>query len=85
MKNFKTAEHKPNPSIEVLKVSTRFGLTSFGGPIAHLSYFYNEYVRIAEGDRAIRITTSSAPCKAELLPIGSVHADGYIITYGRVL
>jgi chromate transporter len=29
---------------EVLKVSLRLGLTSFGGPIAHLGYFRNEYV-----------------------------------------
>ncbi len=30
---------------EVLKVSTLLGLTSFGGPIAHLGYFHEEYVR----------------------------------------
>lgn len=30
---------------EVLAVSTKLGLTSFGGPIAHLGYFHNEYVR----------------------------------------
>ncbi|SDZ10438.1 chromate transporter [Evansella caseinilytica] len=29
---------------EVLLVSFRLGLTSFGGPIAHLGYFHNEYV-----------------------------------------
>lgn len=31
--------------IEILIVSTKLGLTSFGGPIAHLGYFYEEYVR----------------------------------------
>jgi chromate transporter len=31
--------------IEVLWVSTRLGLTSFGGPIAHLGYFHDEYVK----------------------------------------
>lgn len=31
--------------IEVLIVSFKLGLTSFGGPVAHLGYFYNEYVR----------------------------------------
>ncbi|KAA9023863.1 chromate transporter [Niallia endozanthoxylica] len=31
--------------LEILMVSTRLGLTSFGGPIAHLGYFHNEYVR----------------------------------------
>jgi len=30
---------------EVLWVSTRLGLTSFGGPIAHLGYFHEEYVK----------------------------------------
>ncbi|MBP2079117.1 chromate transporter [Oceanobacillus polygoni] len=31
--------------LEILIVSTRLGLTSFGGPIAHLGYFHEEYVR----------------------------------------
>src|SRR5215475_15195717 len=31
--------------LEILWVSTRLGLTSFGGPIAHLGYFHEEYVR----------------------------------------
>ena len=31
--------------LEVLKVSTRLGLTSFEGPIAHLGYFHEEYVK----------------------------------------
>lgn len=30
--------------IEVLFVATRLGLTSFGGPVAHLGYFREEYV-----------------------------------------
>lgn len=30
---------------EVLRVSTKLGLTSFGGPVAHLGYFHDEYVR----------------------------------------
>lgn len=30
--------------VEVLWVSTRLGLTSFGGPVAHLGYFRDEYV-----------------------------------------
>ncbi|MFD2115811.1 chromate efflux transporter [Paenibacillus yanchengensis] len=30
--------------LEILIVSTRLGLTSFGGPVAHLGYFHNEYV-----------------------------------------
>ena len=31
--------------LEILFVSTRLGLTSFGGPVAHLGYFYEEYIR----------------------------------------
>lgn len=30
---------------EILLVATRLGLTSFGGPIAHLGYFHEEYIR----------------------------------------
>lgn len=36
--NFKTL-------IDILIVSTKLGLTSFGGPVAHLGYFHEEYVR----------------------------------------
>ncbi|PPA70719.1 chromate transporter [Jeotgalibacillus proteolyticus] len=31
--------------LQILIISTRLGLTSFGGPIAHLGYFHDEYVR----------------------------------------
>ena len=34
----------PRALLEVLGVSTRLGLTSFGGPIAHLGYYREEYV-----------------------------------------
>jgi chromate transporter len=39
------ADQEPagNP-FEVLKASTRLGLTSFGGPVAHIGYFREEYV-----------------------------------------
>ncbi|MEK5231742.1 chromate efflux transporter [Lysinibacillus sp. FSL K6-0232] len=42
---------KTNPTrgfhllLEILLVSARLGLTSFGGPTAHLGYFHEEYVR----------------------------------------
>ncbi|GIQ69456.1 chromate transporter [Xylanibacillus composti] len=39
------AESKAKSLWEVLLVSTRLGLTSFGGPIAHLGYFHNEYIK----------------------------------------
>ncbi|WEK55990.1 MAG: chromate efflux transporter [Candidatus Cohnella colombiensis] len=31
--------------LDVLIVSCKLGITSFGGPIAHLGYFHNEYVQ----------------------------------------
>jgi chromate transporter len=31
-------------ALEILGVATRLGLTSFGGPVAHLGYFREEYV-----------------------------------------
>ncbi|QSF43727.1 chromate transporter [Paenibacillus tianjinensis] len=31
--------------LEVLRVSAKLGLTSFGGPVAHLGYFHDEYIR----------------------------------------
>lgn len=31
--------------LEIFVISTRLGLTSFGGPIAHLGYFHEEYIR----------------------------------------
>src|SRR5215470_16729984 len=36
--------HAPGTWREVLLVFTRLGLTSFGGPVAHLGYFRNEFV-----------------------------------------
>jgi chromate transporter len=34
-----------NSLTEIFLVSTKLGLTSFGGPIAHLGYFHNEYIK----------------------------------------
>lgn len=40
------ATKRPEGSIlEILGASTKLGLTSFGGPIAHLGYFRDEYVK----------------------------------------
>ena len=38
------SQPSPGSALEVLGVATRLGLTSFGGPIAHLGYFHAEYV-----------------------------------------
>src|SRR5690625_2178675 len=37
--------NKFKTSLEIFIISTRLGLTSFGGPIAHLGYFHEEYIR----------------------------------------
>jgi chromate transporter len=34
----------PGSALEVLSVASRLGLTCFGGPIAHIGYFRDEYV-----------------------------------------
>ncbi len=44
MRKEKAAVSGEGSWLEVLSVSTRLGLTSFGGPIAHLGYFHDEYV-----------------------------------------
>ncbi|WP_312095781.1 chromate efflux transporter [Niallia sp.] len=36
---------KSKTFLEIFLVSTKLGLTSFGGPVAHLGYFHDEYVR----------------------------------------
>lgn len=36
---------RPRSLMDVLAVSMKLGLTSFGGPVAHLGYFHNEYIR----------------------------------------
>src|SRR5271165_4430520 len=38
------ARQKANSPLEVLRIFLRLGLTSFGGPVAHLGYFRNAFV-----------------------------------------
>jgi len=40
-----TPKNHPLPAAEVLRAFLRLGLTSFGGPLAHLGYFRAEFVR----------------------------------------
>lgn len=40
----KASERNRGTAWEVLAVAGRLGITSFGGPIAHLGYFHEEYV-----------------------------------------
>jgi chromate transporter len=46
---WRPCQHRPvaarsGSALEVLAVATRLGLSSFGGPIAHIGYFRREYV-----------------------------------------
>jgi len=40
----RSMEGHAGSALEVLRVFTRLGLTSFGGPIAHLGFFHDEFV-----------------------------------------
>jgi len=40
-----TAKRNLNSLFEILLISFKLGLTSFGGPTAHLGYFHSEYVQ----------------------------------------
>ncbi|MBA3436348.1 MAG: chromate transporter, partial [Chloroflexi bacterium] len=42
--NARAASDAPGAVLEVFLAALRLGLTSFGGPIAHIGYFRNEYV-----------------------------------------
>ncbi len=43
--DYSTAVHAtPKPLADVLRSALRLGLTSFGGPVAHIGYFRREYV-----------------------------------------
>src|SRR4051794_11690838 len=42
--NAASAINRHSPAWEVFLVFLRLGLTSFGGPIAHLGYFHHEFV-----------------------------------------
>lgn len=41
----KVEKRRLSALLEILFISTKLGLTSFGGPVAHLGYFHEEYVR----------------------------------------
>ena len=71
--------------VEVLAVATRLGLTSFGGPIAHVGYFRREYVDrrgwlddAAFGDLVALTQVLPGPASSQLgIAIGTLRA-GYL-------
>src|SRR5699024_2572967 len=44
MKNKMNNKNRFQILLEIVVVSTKLGLTSFGGPVAHLAYFKDEYI-----------------------------------------
>nr|GGG75881.1 chromate transporter [Virgibacillus oceani] len=44
MKQEMLRKHRLKTNLEILVASTKLGLTSFGGPVAHLAYFKDEYI-----------------------------------------
>lgn len=72
------------PLIEVLMVFTRLGLTSFGGPVAHIGYFHEALVRrrrwVSEARFASLIALSNllpGPSSSQVAQaLGSLRAGG---------
>jgi chromate transporter len=73
---------RPGSSLEVLRVALRLGLTSFGGPVAHLGYFRREYVdrrgwldAAAFGDLVALVQLLPGPASSQLgIAIGTRRA-----------
>ncbi len=68
-------------SWEVLLVATRLGLTSFGGPIAHIGYFRDEYVVRRRWLSDSRFAELVALC--QFLPGPASSQLGIAIGFGR--
>ena len=66
---------------EVLLVATRLGLTSFGGPIAHIGYFRDEYVVRRNWLSEARFAELVALC--QFLPGPASSQLGIAIGFGR--
>ena len=74
------ANSKGSP-LEVLRVSLQLGLTSFGGPIAHLGYFDREYVQKRQWLSAGQYAAFVSLC--QLLPGPTSSQVGFLIGLRR--
>lgn len=73
--------HAKGSPIEVLRASLQLGLTSFGGPIAHLGYFKREYV---EKRRWLSVQEYAALVSlCQLLPGPTSSQVGFLIGLRR--
>jgi chromate transporter len=74
-------ERSPSALAEVLRASLRLGLTSFGGPIAHIAWFRREYVERRRWLDEARFADLVALC--QLLPGPASSQLGIAIGTGR--
>lgn len=76
------ASRAPGSAIEVFWAALRLGLTSFGGPVAHLGYYREEYVRrrrwlddAAYGDLVALCQSLPGPTSSQVgIAIGTLRA-----------
>lgn len=73
--------HAKGSPVEVLRVSLQLGLTSFGGPIAHLGYFNREYVQKRQWLSAEEYAAFVSLC--QLLPGPTSSQVGFLIGLRR--
>lgn len=69
------------PYLEILRVFLRLGLTSFGGPVAHIGYFHDEFVVRRRWLSDAQFGSSLAICQA--LPGPASSQLGFLIGLHR--
>lgn len=77
----KTSNAGPHSASQVFFVFLRLGLTSFGGPVAHLGYFRNEFVRRRKWLSEAQYAELVALC--QFLPGPASSQVGFAIGLGR--
>jgi chromate transporter len=75
------AAREPASAAEVFRVALKLGLTSFGGPIAHLGYFARTYVQ--ERRWLADAEYSSLVGLCQLLPGPTSSQVGFLVGYRR--
>ncbi|MGZ7441156.1 chromate efflux transporter [Paenibacillus sp. TH7-28] len=91
MKTLEPAAPAPSPqgafrrAREIFAVSAKLGLTSFGGPIAHLGYFHEEYVKKRKWLSEQKYTELVALCQLLPGPASSQVGMGIGLYRGGVL
>ncbi|KEK25399.1 chromate transporter [Bacillus gaemokensis] len=71
--------------IEIFLVSLKLGLTSFGGPVAHLGYFHHEYVQKRKWINERNYTDLVALCQFLPGPASSQVGIGIGLSRGGIL